>query len=176
MKTSPDHIETPRLLLRPLLETDAPGMYALDADPEVHRFLGGNTVQSVEASAAIIRMVQQQYVDFGIGRWAVIDRATQDFIGWSGLKYELNSRSGERYYDLGYRLRQAYWGRGIASETAAIWVKYGFETLQVPEICAAAHVDNAGSNRVLRKLGFECAETFDYDGEPHNWYRLQRPE
>ncbi len=166
--------ETKRFLLRPLRAEDAPGMFELDSDPEVHRYLGNQPIQALSESEAVIRMVQQQYADFGIGRWAVIDKATQDFIGWSGLKYEWNTRSQSRYYDLGYRIRRKYWGQGIASETARAALEFGFDRLSLSEICAAAHVENAASNKVLLNCGFSQQETFEYDGEPHFWYRLDR--
>lgn len=166
-------IETKRLFLRELTEEDAPGLFELDSDPAVHKYLGNKTVQSIKASEDIIKHVRKQYEAHGIGRWAVIDKTTMDFIGWSGLKYEKNSRDGTNYYDLGYRLRRKYWGRGIATETAVEVIKYGFNRLNLPEICAAAHIENAASNRILTKVGFEFIETFEYYGATHNWYKLK---
>jgi ribosomal-protein-alanine N-acetyltransferase len=170
------YVETDRLLMREFTEDDAPGLFALDSDPEVHKYLGNMTVKTIEESRDIIRFIRKQYEENGIGRWAVIDKATGDFIGWSGLKYEKNLRRGMEYYDVGYRLRRQYWGQGIATETAIESLKYGFGEMGVEEICAAAHVDNAASNRVLQKIGMALTETFDYDGELHNWYRLKRAD
>lgn len=165
-------IETPRLLLREIVEADAPGLFALDSDPEVHRYLGNRPVTSLAESEAIVQHVRRQYTENGIGRWAVVDKITGDFIGWSGLKYETNLRSGQPYYDLGYRLRRQYWGKGIASETARAALEYGFTRLRLPAIFAAAHVDNAASNRILQKVGLRFLETFELDGATHNWYGL----
>lgn len=172
------HLLTPRLLLRPLLVTDAEGLFALDSDPEVHRYLGNKPVTSIATCYDVIHNVQQQYEDNGIGRWAIIDRETQDFIGWAGLKYEQGRMPGvAHYYDLGYRLRRPYWGQGIATEAATLWLQYGFEQLQLPEIGAIAHVENIGSNTILRKIGLRFMDTFQYDEEtPCNWYALERTD
>jgi len=80
---------TDRLLLRPLDASDAPGMFALDTAPAVHRYLGGiggPRPASLADSAAVIGFIQAQYVAPGIGRWAVELRATGEFMGWAGLK------------------------------------------------------------------------------------------
>ena len=81
MKTS---IETERLLLRELLPTDDAGMFELDSNPEVHIYLGNKPVKSIEESREAIANIRQQYLENGIGRWAVILKETGEFIGWFG--------------------------------------------------------------------------------------------
>jgi ribosomal-protein-alanine N-acetyltransferase len=95
-------------------------------------------------------------------------------MGWGGLKYEFNPRKNERYYDLGYRILRKYWGKGIATESALESLKYGFNVLDVQEIFAAAHHDNAASNAILKKIGMQFVETFIDDGAIHNWYALDK--
>lgn len=168
------HIETNRLILREIEESDVQGMYEMDRDPDVHRFLGNNPVKSEEETAQIIQNIKNQYQEFGIGRWAIIDKSNRDFIGWSGLKYEQNEVNGHvNYYDLGYRLKKKYWGLGIATETALPCIKYGFETLGLSKINAAAHVDNIGSNIILKKIGMEFKESFVYKDLRCHWYEIK---
>ncbi len=109
-------VKTRRLILREIIEDDLIGLYELDSDPEVHRYLGNNPVQNIDQSKEIIKFIHQLYEETGIGRWAIIDRETKEFIGWSGLKYEKSLRKKFNYYDLGYRLRRKYWGKGIATK------------------------------------------------------------
>lgn len=168
-------IETQRLILRNLEMKDAPGMFELDSDPEVLIYLGNKPLTSVEQSKKIIENVQKQYERNGMGRWAIIDKVTKEFVGWTGLKLEENLRDFN-YYDLGYRLKKKYWGKGIATETSIISLKYGFETLNLNKICATAHIDNVGSNKVLKKVGFKFIEVIDIDNEPCNWYELKKEE
>ncbi len=139
-------VKTRRLILREIIEDDLIGLYELDSDPEVHRYLGNNPVQNIDQSKEIIKFIHQLYEETGIGRWAIIDRETKEFIGWSGLKYEKSLRKKFNYYDLGYRLRRKYWGKGIATETAIESIKYGFTVLNLCGICAAAHIENISSN------------------------------
>ena len=67
----------------------------------------------VEAKS-IIEEIRKQYKENGIGRWAVIDKKTNDFIGWAGLKYEQKLGDNFKYYDLGYRLKKKYWGKTLS--------------------------------------------------------------
>ena len=166
-------IETDRLILREIIEDDFMGFYELDSDPEVHKYLGNHPVTSIEQSKAVIQFIRQQYKKNGIGRWAIIDKASNNFIGWSGLKYEQHLRDGMAYYDLGYRLKRAYWGRGIATETAIESLKYGFSVFGLTEIYAAAHVENIASNKILQKIGLNFMETFSCDDAIHNWYKIE---
>lgn len=170
------HIETDRLILRDLELTDAQGIFELDSDSEVHEYLGNHPIKTLEEAEDIIRFIRNQYITNGIGRWAIIDKKTKEFIGWSGLKYEEVLRDNFSYYDLGYRLIKKYWGRGIATETAIASLKYGFNTLNLNEICAAADVNNMGSNKILQKIGMQFKETFNYDNALHNWYAITKNE
>ena len=167
-------IETERLILRTVEDKDIQGIYELDSDPEVHRYLGKRPIKSLAEAQSIIDYIKGQYQAYGIGRWAIIDKVSKEFIGWTGLKYETEVRSDMDYYDVGYRLKKKFWGKGIATETAILSLKYGFETLKLTDIYAGAHINNIGSNKVLKKAGLRYLETFEYDGEPHHWYNINK--
>jgi len=166
--------ETERVILRELVETDDIGMFELDADPEVHRYLGNKPLTTIEQSQKEIGFIRQQYIDFGIGRWAVIEKTTGNFLGWSGLKLntkEVNKHS--HFYDIGYRLIKKFWGKGYATESAIAALDYGFNELNLQTIYGMADVENTGSNKVLKKIGLTYMETFDYSGILHNWYKME---
>ena len=168
------YAETERLILREPLPKDAEGMFELDSNPRVHEYLGNKPLKSRNQALEIIEYVRQQYKENGIGRWAVIQKSDNRFIGWSGLKLvkdTINNHSN--YVDLGYRLIEPYWGKGIATESALASLKYGFEVMHLTDIYAAAHIENAASNHILNKIGFRFINTFEYDRSTHNWYRLE---
>lgn len=167
--------ETPRLLLREIALTDVGGMFALDSDPEVHRYLGNKPVTTKEQALEVIHFIRQQYLDNGIGRWAILDKETNEFIGWTGLKFERNMTNHHiNYYDLGYRLRKEYWGKGIATEAALASLNHAFNVLQLEEVFAMADCENQGSNHLLKKVGMKLIEVFKLDGIPTNWYRISK--
>ncbi len=176
MKTS---IETERLLLRELLPGDDIGMFELDSDPEVHRFLGNNPVTSIEQSREAIARIRQQYLDNGIGRWAVILKETGEFLGWSGLKLETNVNGHERFYDLGYRLIKKYWGKGYGYESAKAFIDFGFNEMKLETICAAFEHGNQGSKRIMEKCGMHFVNDFFHEnahgGRMCSWYEIENP-
>lgn len=170
----PGPIETPRLILRELIAADAAGMFELDSDPEVHRYLGNKPIAEMKQAEEVIKFVQTQYTENGIGRWAMVNKSTMEFMGWVGLKLNRDNQSPlPEYYDVGYRIIRKFWGQGFATEGAIASLEYGFNTLQLPEIFAAAHVLNQASNHILTKIGMQFLQTFKYDGELHNWYKIK---
>ena len=167
------HIETDRLILRDIEESDDEGIFALDSNPKVHQYLGNNPITTIDQAQEAIQYIRGQYERNGIGRWAVEEKATGEFVGWTGLKFEENLREFN-YYDLGYRFRQEFWGKGIASETAALALKYGFETMGLEEIGGAADIRHVVSNHILQKVGLKFVDTFICDGDECNWYNLKK--
>lgn len=83
-------IETERLLLRELTISDADAMFELDSNPNVHVFVGKKPVQNIDESILQIENILQQYKDFKTGRWAVVLKETNEFLGWSGIKFITN--------------------------------------------------------------------------------------
>jgi ribosomal-protein-alanine N-acetyltransferase len=171
--------ESTRLRFRPFLEADAAGMLALDSDPEVHRYLGGiggGMVTDLAQSAATVAYIQAQYAANGIGRWAVLLRTTGEFMGWAGLKLVAGPLNGHSdFYDLGYRFRPQFWRQGYGHEAAQAWLDYGFQTLELPQICAYADVENQGSRRILEKIGLRQSNAFEEGGTPCVWYEASNP-
>ncbi len=168
-------IETERLIIREIQPTDFDEMFELHADPEVHRYLGNKTITDQEKLMEAMESLRQQYIDFGVGRWAMIDKKTKEFIGWTGLEYvtkEVNNH--KNFYDLGYRLIKRFWGQGFATESAFASVDYAFDKLNATEIYAMADIENKGSNKILKKVGLKFIETFNLEGIEHNWYKLER--
>lgn len=167
-------LATERLILRKITLDDLEDFYALDSNAAVHRYLGNNPVTSREQCEGYIQNILEQYEQNGIGRFAMIDKTNGNLIGWAGLKYETGIRP-YAYYDIGYRLKECYWGQGYATEAAQATLAYGFDELRYDKICGAAHVDNVGSNKILQKIGLTFTESFEFDGEMHNWYEATNP-
>jgi [ribosomal protein S5]-alanine N-acetyltransferase len=169
------HIETARLIIREVREIDENGFFELDSDPEVHTYLGNQPIKNLEEARAVIQFIRQQYIDNGIGRWAILDKTNNEFVGWIGLKLvkdEINKHSN--FYDLGYRLQKKHWGKGFASEAAEAVLDYAFNNMKLTEVNAFTDVENQGSCNVLKKAGFKFVETFDYYGVPHGWFCLKK--
>lgn len=173
-------VETERLILRELEPTDAEAMFAMDSDPAVHEFLGNNPEKDIEKTKQVIEFVRQQYRERGIGRWAMIEKATGEFAGWTGLKFNTNPINNHiNFYETGYRLSQKHWGKGFATESTKAALKFAFEKLNAKEVFGITHVNNLKSQRVLSKSGLQFIETFAWQewNQLHcNWYKITKEE
>lgn len=168
-------IETERLILRELEYADENDLFEMDSDPEVHLYIENNPVKSIDEITKTIEMVKKQYMKNGIARWAVIDKSTNECIGWSGLKYfdqPLNNHNN--FYELGYRFKKKHWGKGFATESSIAILDYAFSNLNTDRIFAMTDPKNINSKNVLTKLGFDFQETFDYGGDPTDWFELKK--
>jgi RimJ/RimL family protein N-acetyltransferase len=167
--------ETERLILRELEYTDENDLFEMDSDPEVHLFIENNPVKSIDEITRVIEMLKKQYKENGIARWAVVDKLTKECVGWAGLKYYnqlLNNH--ENFYELGYRFKKKHWGKGFATESSMAILDYGFKSLNIDKVFAITDPGNINSKKVLKKLGFEFQETFEYENEPTDWFELKR--
>ncbi len=150
---------TPRFYLRETTVDDAAFWHELNKDPEVVKYTGDVPFESV-ASARKFLLDYDHYKRYNRGRWSIIDRTTEESMGWCGLKYH---EEGD-YTDLGYRLPQAHWGKGIATETSHLSMMYGFQRLGLETIVGHAMPDNPASLRVLEKMGMSGDRVFEEDG------------
>ena len=159
-------LQTERLLLREMTEADAGQLVRLGQNPNVTRYLPDTPPAGVEEAVRQLQTVIFPQYAHRIGRWAVIRRDTGAFIGWCGVKYYADVNE----YDLGYRYFEEHWSRGYATEAAQAVLRYGIEQLRGARIVGKAMVDNAGSRRVLEKIGLsfegyaveECGEVAVY--------------
>lgn len=164
-------IETNRLLLRTFTINDAGLVYELNKDPEVTRYTGDPVSDIKQAEQVLEKTIIPQYVLYNHGRWAVHLKHGLEFIGWCGLKY----RPERNEVDLGYRFKQSSWGKGYATEAAYACIQYGFGTLKLGRIFAAAMPGNTGSWLVLEKCGMSYIGDELIDGHMAKTYELISP-
>jgi len=155
-------LETERLLLREFDEGDGAAFYRLGSDPAIIKYTGDGGLTGLDHALEVLRTHPlADYSRHGFGRWACVDKATGQVIGFAGLKYldELQE------VDIGYRLLPAYWGQGLATEACRPIVDYGFAHLRLDCIIGLVDPPNVASIRVLEKLGFTPVGMVEYRGE-----------
>lgn len=144
-------IETPRLILREHTLDDAASVFELNQDFEVVKFTGDHAFNSLqEAKDLIQNNIQQQYIKYGYGRWVVIQKSDQQFLGWCGLKYLTDIAET----DLGYRLKQSAWKKGYATEAALACINFAWSK-NIARLIGRAAKENHASINVLEKCGFK---------------------
>ncbi|UKJ06150.1 GNAT family N-acetyltransferase [Solitalea lacus] len=169
MNNAPFLFETNRLVLREFLPEDAEGMFQLNLAPEVMKFTGDAPFNSVDEARSFINDYTH-YQEYGFGRWAILSKDTNEFMGWCGLKYipEYND------IDLGYRILSKFWGQGIATEASKGCLEYGFKKLMMDKIVGRAHAENLASIKVFAKTGMWFEKAMEYDIGPTLQYAISK--
>ncbi|MGH3491254.1 MAG: GNAT family N-acetyltransferase [Actinopolymorphaceae bacterium] len=146
-------LRTERLLLRRFTMDDVDALVELDGDPEVMRFLtGGKPTPRDEIRTEVLPYLLREYaLHPGFGRWAAHEEATGEFVGWFGLRSA--ERIGPGCATLGYRLRRAAWGRGLATEGSRALLRKAFTELGVRRVSADTMAVNQRSRRVMERAG-----------------------
>lgn len=164
------YIETDRTIMRNLSIEDSINFYDLNLDEDVLKYTGDKPFNNIEEAKGFLKNYDQ-YEKFGVGRLAVIDKETNKFIGWCGLKYSEDKDE----FDIGFRFYKKYWNKGLATETALKNIEYGFNKLGLEKIVGRAIKKNIASVKVLEKIGLKFKTEFDFDGQNGVIYEIKRP-
>ncbi len=67
-----------------------------------------------------------------------------------------------------------FWKKGVATIAAESFIKDIFQIFQIDRVGAFTYSFNVGSERLLRKLGFEKSETFEEQGIKSFYFELDK--
>ena len=163
--------ETRRLRHRAFTAHDAAAVLAFNGNADVMRYTHEPLITTLDEARARIA-AHQDFETIGYGRWACVLKATNQVIGFCGLKYLTDLDA----VDVGYRFLPEYWGQGLATEACQASLDFGFSTLDLNEIIGLVVPENQGSIRVLEKSGMRLQHEFDYDGIKALRYSVNREQ
>ncbi|WP_436957708.1 GNAT family N-acetyltransferase [Streptomyces sp. SudanB182_2057] len=146
-------LETPRLVLRRWREEDIGPMAAVNADPEVMRWIRDGSVLDEQQTRDKVRAWEAGWETHGFGLFAVEIRATGELAGFAGLSVPDFLPEVLPAVEAGWRLGRSHWGQGLATEAGAAAVRFGFEELGLERILSIVQVGNDASERITAKLG-----------------------
>lgn len=167
-------LKTERLFLRRFRPDDAPAIFANWAsDPEVTKYLTWSPHGDVSVTEKILGLWLAEYEKPDTYRYAIESRETGELMGCIDVVGYPNGDPA-----IGYCLGRRFWNRGYMTEACRALIDElhadGYGTIVIEAADA-----NKGSNAVIRKCGFELAETRERklsEGKdeilPVNSYRL----
>jgi RimJ/RimL family protein N-acetyltransferase len=165
-------IVTKRLILRGFQEDDLNAYADMYGDANVMRYIGsGQTLTRDESWRGMAMMLGHWHLR-GYGLWAVEERASGAMIGRVGCWCP----EGWLGFEIGWMIRQAYWGKGFATEAGLVAMEYAFEELQQPHIISIIQPENFASRRVAEKLGEKLKGTAEVLGKETVVYGMSREE
>jgi len=164
-------LETERLRLRPYRTDDLDDLAEMFGDPEHMRWYPSAFTR--EQSQAWIDRQFQRYAEDGFGLFLAELRDDGTFAGTLGPTVQ--TVEGERRVEVGWHIRPALKGRGLAVEGADAARSWAFETLEVDHVISLIRPENAASRRVAEKLGMSIERETMHADLRHYVYRGGRP-
>jgi RimJ/RimL family protein N-acetyltransferase len=165
-------LETERLTLRMLRESDLEAYAAMVGDPEVMRFIGNGQPLTRPFAWRNLAMILGHWQLRGYGLWAAEERASGQLVGRIGCW----NPEGWPGLEVGWLLRRASWGRGYATEGARAALDFAFTRLGRPEVISLIQPDNAASIRVAERIGERLDRRVELMGRTALVYRITRAE
>ena len=141
-------LETERLVLRAMRSEDLDAWAAIMADPDVARFIAPAPMTREEAWRSMASSLGQWQLR-GYGTWAVEVKATGAMIGRVGMIHP----EGWPGLEIGWTLGKTHWGKGYATEAAAVSMRYAFLTQPVDRLISNIDPENTSSQAVAVRLG-----------------------
>lgn len=145
-------IESDELILRKIEPADADDLFKIYSNEALFRFTPGSPRKTIEAVANMIGHFER---DFGkrktviLGVYLKTDPAR--VIGTAEMfDYEKNVNM----ITVGYRLHEAFQGRGIATKAVRMMAEYLFTEIGINRIQAFVMPENEKSHAVLLRNGF----------------------
>ena len=144
-------LETDRLVIRPIQETDSSSLADLWSDPDVTYYMGGprdykEVLNSFKEDA---RLNPQPKFDL----WPVVEKVTDQIVGNCGLIDKEVEDQIE--FELVYVFVKSAWGKGYATEIASSIADYAFKQFGLKRIISLIDPKNRASEHVTRKIGMQ---------------------
>jgi RimJ/RimL family protein N-acetyltransferase len=175
----PPIIETERLLLRAWRDSDREPWATMNANPRVREFFPGTLDR--QGSDTLLGHLNARITKYGFGFWALEDRASGKFLGFTGLAHATFPAPFTPCVEIGWRLAHRYWGKGYAFEAALAALDHGFGKLGLASILSFAAAQNSRSRKVMERIGMRHDPNRDFPHpslppdhpmQPHVLYRI----
>ena len=154
-------IETERLILRKIEESDCEFVYSLLNSPGWLKYIGDRGIKNLNDARTYIRdIVKILYDQRGYGPYGVRTKLNNSLIGFCGLF----KRDFLEDADIGFAFLPEHSGKGYAIESASAVVEYAKNVIGLKRIIAITLEVNDRSINVLKKLRMNFKEKIIYPG------------
>lgn len=142
-------LESERLRLRMLHNTDAKPMFEYAQKENVTKYLLWDSPTSLRQTKQFIRRMIAKYLEGNLA-WAITLKDSGELIGMIDF-VALDRTAG--IAEIAYAVSDIYWGKGITTEATQMVIDYSFNELHLERISARCFAENIGSERVMQKVG-----------------------
>lgn len=146
------NIETDRLILKSISTEDRDFIYSNFSDPVVTKYLyDEEPLTSMEGADEIIDSYTQSK-SVSLSRWILIRKSDHEKMGTCGFHCWNPSES---IIDIGYDMRETFWGNGYMQEAIKPLVKIVIQELKIKQLNAHIYIENDKSIALAERLGFK---------------------
>lgn len=145
-------IDTERLTLRLIKESDLNDIFSYCQNPNVARFVTWEPHQTLKDSQKLIDYALSNYSQGRIEPIAVClkNDPEKKVIGTVGL---IAVSPKNRTFELAYAIDEKYWGKGFVVEASKPIIDFAFKHYAMERLQCRCRVENPQSSRVMEKLG-----------------------
>lgn len=155
-------LETERLLLRTLRESDAGDLKEWTGDKSIYKYWGKRAGKSDLNPELLFQKKERPHKSF---HWGIVHKETGKVIGEMWVYLIENDRMAKT----AFRISPAFQGEGFASEAILETVRFCFEKTELKRLWSDVHAENTASYKTLEKAGFK-REGLIRDGKMVNVY------
>jgi RimJ/RimL family protein N-acetyltransferase len=146
-----------RLHYRLMNLSDKDLLLEVDKDPVVMKYINNGIAASDQDIEDITLPRLAKYINpsKGWGIWEVRENQSKSYLGWILVRpmHYFSARPDFDNWELGWRFKQACWGKGYASESAKHIMLALSKAHNVTSFSAIADADNQASIKVMKKIG-----------------------
>ena len=148
------YLEGEHIILREMVEADAPALEELASNPNVNRFIPTYLyeAQYEDKREAIANMRRECFDAHQCILLAVCRREEPDQM--LGIAEMYHYRPDEGIASIGVRLLERVWGQGIATEVTAMMKDYLVNVVGCKAITGHVMIENGASAHMVEKSGF----------------------
>lgn len=148
------YIETEDLIIRRMTEQDTDALFAVCSNRHVFQYIPEFLyTEDKEALGAFLSRLGQYFLE---RRWIIAGvclRGRPDQV--IGTAEMFDYCEDVNAVEIGYRLGESFWGRGIGGKVVRAMTGYLFEEIGINRIQATVFPENTRSKSILLKNGFQ---------------------
>jgi len=148
-------IKTNRFILTKITAADSDKYFRLSNNERVMKFVTGHALNRQESDEMLGQILKENETDTYFGKYLIEEKKDGALVGVAKLE-----SYGEEV-EIGYRIMEEFWGKGVATEIARALLVFAIRKFQPPAVVAFVNVENAASIRVLEKAGMSNLERIE---------------
>ncbi len=144
-------LETERLSIRPIGDSDVSAVYQIHIDDEVNRYLPYETWQTWDDAKHWYAKILQRRADQEAEQFVIIRRDDQQLVGTIIV---FGFKKNDKSCEFGYVLNRDYWRHGYMLEATRALLTSLLSMNELGSVRAVVDGENSASLALLSKLGF----------------------